>query len=254
MVKNHYKSERIQKTLPKLQDEQLAFTGMKINKHFLLVGGTGAGKTNALYDYIVQTSQPKKGTFRHIYICYKTDETLYDDMKTELKDGISFFKSVAEFPSVDVFPDASANDYKDKYLVIFDDCINDKDKGSYDKIRKYFTYGRKKGVTIAYLAQSFYDADSFIRKQMSYLLLLSIKGKRDLDNILRDFGGIDIETSVLYKIFKTATTPDGENEMPFLKIHVRNVKIANDLVVIFWNIFPIKMTAIMKNNYFIFLQ
>jgi len=37
------------KKLPKLNDHQLEFTG-----------GTGAGKTNCLYDYIIQTSKPKK--------------------------------------------------------------------------------------------------------------------------------------------------------------------------------------------------
>lgn len=224
MPRNYYRLERIQKKLPKQEDEQYQYTGMRINKHFLLVGGTGTGKTNGLYDYVVQTSQPPKGTFKHIYVCYKTDETLYEDMKEELGKGISFFKSVSEFPSVDEFPDSSVNDYKDKYLIVFDDCINDKDKNSYDKIRKYFTYGRKKGITIAYLAQSFYSADSFIRKQMSYLLLLSIKGKRDLNNILGDFGGLSIDKETLYKIFKTATKPDDENEFPLLKINCEKCK------------------------------
>jgi hypothetical protein len=63
MPQNYYKSDRIKKKLPKLNDEQLEFTGCPINKHILLCGGTGAGKTNALYDYIIQTSRPKKGTF-----------------------------------------------------------------------------------------------------------------------------------------------------------------------------------------------
>jgi hypothetical protein len=218
MPKNHYKNERIQKKLPKQTDEQYEFTGMKINKHFLIVGGTGTGKTNALYDYLLQTSQPNAGTFRHIYICYKTDETLYDDMKEQLKDGVSFYRSVNEFPSVDEFPDAASQDYKHKYLIVFDDCINDKEKASYEKIRKYFTYGRKKGITIAYLSQSFFGADGFLRKQISYLLLLSIKGKTDLNNILRDFGGLDVSKEELYRIYKVATTPR-DDDLPMLKIN-----------------------------------
>ena len=50
-------------------------------------------------------------------------------------------------------------------------CVNDKDKASYTKVKNYFTYGRKKGITLAYLTQSFFESDGFIRKQMSYLLL-----------------------------------------------------------------------------------
>ena len=219
MVLNYYTgNDRIKKRLPKMDDEQNQYTGMGINKHFLIVGGTGSGKSNALYDYLIQTSTPKKGTFRHIYICYKTDEILYDDLKEELKNGVSFFKSVAEFPKVDDFPDAITDDFKNKYLVVFDDCINDKDKESYKKIKDFFTYGRKKNVTIVYLAQSFFDADGFIRKQMSYLLLLSIKGKTDLNNILREYGSLQASPAELYRIFKIATTPKDENDIPFLKI------------------------------------
>jgi hypothetical protein len=82
----------------------------------------------------------------------------------------------------------------------------------------YFTYGRKKGLTIIYLTQSFFDSDSFIRKQMSYLILLENKGKTDLNNILREFGGLQVEKNELYKIAKYALTPDENDELPFLKI------------------------------------
>ncbi len=102
--------------------------------------------------------------------------------------GISFYKSIADLPSVDEFPDAIVNDFKHQYLIAFDDCVNDKDKVSYTKVKNYFTYGRKKGITLAYLTQSFFESDEFIRKQMSYLLLLSIKGRTDLNNISREYG------------------------------------------------------------------
>lgn len=217
MPPNHYKSKRIAAKLPKLTDEQYEYTGMKINSHFLIAGGTGTGKTNALYDYLIQTSKPSKGTFKHLYIVYKTDEPFYDDIREELNDNVSFFKSVAEFPDVDQFPDAILNDYKNKYLVVFDDCINDKDKASYTKIKNYFTYGRKKNITLCYLTQSFFDADGFIRKQMSYLLLLSIKGKTDLNNILREYGSLQADPKELFKIFQYATQPIDDN-LPFLKI------------------------------------
>jgi hypothetical protein len=52
----------------------------------------------------------------------------------------------------------------------------------------YFTYGRKKGLTII-----FFDSDSFIRKQISYLILLENKGKTDLNNVLREYGGLQVE-------------------------------------------------------------
>jgi hypothetical protein len=195
---------------------------MRINNHFLICGGTGTGKTNALYSYLLETSEPKNGTFKHIFVVYKTEEPLYEDLKEQLGNGISFYKSIADLPSVDEFPDAIINDFKHQYLIVFDDCVNDKDKASYTKVKTYFTYGRKKGITICYLSQSFFDADGFIRKQMSYLLLLSIKGRTDLNNILREYGSLQCDPKELYRIFKTATEKKGD-ELPFLKVDCNQV-------------------------------
>ena len=231
MPENYYKSDRIKKKLPKITDEQFQYTGMKINSHFLIAGGTGTGKTNALYSYLLETSKPRNGTFKHIFVVYKTEEPLYEDLKEQLGNGISFYKSIAELPSVDEFPDAIINNFKYQYLVVLDDCVNDKDKASYLKVKNFFTYGRKKGITLGYLSQSFFDADGFIRKQMSYLLLLSIKGRTDLNNILREYGSLQCEPKELYRIFKTATEKHGD-ELPLLKIdcnHVSNdVKFSRD--------------------------
>jgi hypothetical protein len=231
MPENFYKSSRIQKKLPKIKDEQFDYTGMRINSHFLICGGTGTGKTNALYSYLLETSRPKNGTFKHIFVVYKTEEPLYEDLKEQLGKGISFYKSITDLPSVDEFPDAINDNFKHQYLVVLDDCVNDKDKASYVKVKNYFTYGRKKGITLAYLTQSFFDADGFIRKQMSYLLLLSIKGKTDLNNILREFGSLQCDSKELYRIFKTATEKRGD-ELPFLKINCcacdDNVKFSRD--------------------------
>ena len=218
MPENFYNSTRIKKKLPKQNDLQFQYTLMKLNKHFMIAAGTGGGKTNALYSYLIETSKPKNGTFKHIFIVYKTDEPLYDDLKEQIQDGITFVKSISELLDVEEFPDSIEHKYKYNFLVVFDDCVNDKSKQDYDKVKKYFTYGRKKGITICYLTQSFYTADSFIRKQLSYILLLSIKGKRDLNNILSDFGSLEAEPDELYRVFKYATTPINDNDIPFLKI------------------------------------
>ena len=113
------------------------------------------------------------------------------------------------------------------------DSVNDKDKASYTKVKNYFTYGRKKRITLAYLTQPFFSAEGFIRKQMSYLLLLSIKGKTDLNNILREYGSLQTDPKELYRIFKTATEKHGDG-LPFLKINCNDcdndVKFSRDFI------------------------
>ena len=65
---NFYETESVKKRLPKTKDEQYEFTNIKIRTRNLLVGASGTGKTNAIMNYIYLSSQPKKGTFKHVYL------------------------------------------------------------------------------------------------------------------------------------------------------------------------------------------
>jgi len=229
-VINFYTVDKIKKYLPKINDEQEEYTGMKLFKHILICGATGAGKSNCFMNYLKRVSEGN-GTYKHIYICYKTPgEPFYQFLENNLKkDEVSFYKSVNDFPNVEDFSDQinekpikgmkkEKDKEKDKYLVIFDDCVNDKDKKALSKIEKYFTYARKKFITLMFLTQSYFDTSTFIRKQVSYVILCSIRGKRDLNLICKDFSfGIDSED--LMKLYKEATTKSNDDDMPFFKIN-----------------------------------
>ena len=66
---------------------------------------------------------------------------------------------------------------------------------------------------------------------MSYLLLLSIKGKTDLNNILREYGSLQADPKELFTLFKYATTKK-DDDLPFLKINCSqvddNIKFSKD--------------------------
>ena len=61
---------------------------------------------------------------------------------------------------------------------------------------------------------------------MSYIILLSIKGRTDINNILIEYGSLQCEPKELYRIFKTATEKHGD-ELPLLKIDCNQV--SNDV-------------------------
>jgi adenosyl cobinamide kinase/adenosyl cobinamide phosphate guanylyltransferase len=211
----YYKHPKMKDFVKERKDDQVEFTGMKLRRHILLCGPTGSGKSNALTSYLVQSSKPKKGTFAHIFVCYKTDEELYDALKEMIPaDKQSWFKTVREFPDVNEFPDNS----EDEYLVVFDDCINDISKLDLDKIKRYYTYGRKKGITICFLGQAFSSVNTFIRKNTSYLLLADIKGNRDLNFILRDYPIKDVDVKGLRRMYDCSTEKRSDNDMPVFKI------------------------------------
>lgn len=212
-IVNFYAQPKVKKFLSNGADPQRAITGMSINSRILFCGASGSGKTNALLNYISLTSQGE-GTFSQMYLCYKTDEPLYDYLRENMKggEGLQCFKSITEFPSASEFPDGTDS----KKLIVFDDCVLDKDKASQKKIGEFFAFGRKKGLTIAFLSQSYFDTPTFIRKQMNYLILTSIRGKRDLTLICRDYLGSTVSIEQLLQMYDEATSA----ELNFFKIDV----------------------------------
>ena len=92
---NFYETDKIKKKNPKREDQQLQYTGIKTRTRNLLCGASGAGKTNALLNYIYLTGKPRRATFRHIFLVFKTDEPLYDHLIEQAKDKITVIKDLA---------------------------------------------------------------------------------------------------------------------------------------------------------------
>lgn len=216
-IVNFYTLKGMQKYLPKVKDEQVKQSGMPLQKHILMCGGTGAGKTNSLMNYIEKTSVNGKPAFDHMMLVYKTDEPLYNYLKDHLKDNITMYNGFSKFPSVDSFPDAGPKHSK-QCLLVFDDCIQ-ATKKEMDLIRPYFIYGRKKNFTIVFLSQSFYQTDIFIRKQVSFVILNSINKKNDLRSILSDCAGSsDVDIDSLKNMYNYCKKKDDPTDIPFMKI------------------------------------
>ena len=99
-------------------------------------------------------------------------------------------------------------------LVIFDDCVADKNQ---EKISEYFLYGRKinnnLGCSCIYISQRYFGIPTTVRAQLNYMILLKIRGFRDLKLILKD-ANLGIEVEELEAIYNDAT----KNNLDFLKI------------------------------------
>lgn len=221
--KNFYKNQKLSKYLPKLKDNQKELTGIGITEHTLLCGKTGSGKSNTLLNFIEKSS----GTYKKIFLVYKTYEPLYrfledcingkncpeEDRKIILIEGLNN----KDMPKISDFKDLDEKNDK-LYLFIFDDCVNDTNKRDLEKILPFFVYGRKRGIHLFFLTQSYFDTNKFIRKNISHLILNGINGKTELRNILREkaIGDLDLDTlENMYNYCKTKRTQD---EINFMKI------------------------------------
>jgi hypothetical protein len=137
--------------MPKYRDEQKDRTGMPLQQHILAVGRTGSGKSQALCNYILESSHPTRGTFDRVVLVYKTWEPLYRyldsaingddarpaaasaDPKAMAHKKFQTFEWLENMPPITAFPDSSEKNQK-QTLVVFDDCVNDRDSKSLRKL------------------------------------------------------------------------------------------------------------------------
>ncbi len=124
------------------------------NSMILCIGGTGAGKSNALLKYIHRSS----GEFCQIMFCSfsTTDKPLYN-MLHEKEPQLNLIKNIEDVPELKIFDNKNKDENK---LIIFDDFINLSDKDM-KTINDFLIFGRKFGFTVWLMAQNYVE----LRKQ-----------------------------------------------------------------------------------------
>lgn len=191
---------------------------LELNKHSLVIGSTGSGKTNLLIDFLRRASKGK-GTFGHITICTKMEEPIYTYLESKIdKENIDIFYGLDKLPDID-------NEYwKNKSigvnLLIFDDMMAESLKAHDTKILPFFIRGRKKGdgITCWYLSQSYHAVPKKLRLQCSYIFLKKIGSNKDISMILKD-QSLGLTKDELISIYKYAL---GDDFVNFLTIDLIN--------------------------------
>ena len=87
-------------------------------------------------------------------------------------------------------------------LIIFDDMVTDIKK--HPIISEYFIRGRKKGASIMFLSQSFYNTPKIIRQNVNYVVILKLGETRDINSLLREVS-IGLTKEQLLDMYKEAT-------------------------------------------------
>ena len=215
---NFYTLDDVKKFSPKIQDDQLKFTGIPLCQHILFCGGTGSGKSNAIVNYIHLSGKGKTSAFDKILMLVKKVEPLTMYLKDKLKDDVEIYNDIKLFPKCNDFKDLS-NKNKKCYLLIIDDFVNDtNDKTTAKIILDYFTFGRNKGITCCFLSQSYYGTLKFIRLQVSWVILCGIRDNNDLRAILSTYNIGDVDFKTLKRMYDYAKAKEDDTDMSFLKI------------------------------------
>ena len=165
------------------------------NSMILCLAGTGAGKTNALLNYINRSS----GEFVDIIIFSgsTTQEPLYELLEEH---GVTLYNDIELLPELSEFED----DKDKKKLIIFDDFINIENK-KLKKIYNYLISGRKFSFTCWLMSQNYSSVPKVIIRNIQYFLLLKINDNVSLDNIIRNHNIADIDKAVIKSAYCLCT-------------------------------------------------
>ena len=170
----------------------------------LIMGGSGSGKINALFNLINNRPDIDK-----IYLYAKDSyETKYQYLinKRE-KEGLDHFddpKAFMEYSNdmQDVYK--NIEDYnpikKRKVLIVFDDMIADmiNNKKLNPIVTELFVRGRKINIPIVFITQSYFKVPKDVRLNSTHFFIMKIYNKRELQQIalnhssdIKDFMKID---------------------------------------------------------------
>lgn len=209
---NWYETKQMKELLPKSKPYDYSKTGIEPNSRILCCGTTGSGKTQALLHYI--RLSPK--LFSRIIVFYKESEKMYELLQVAMKGNVEFHSDLSELPKLkDLRKDM---DDEERVLLVLDDWMMELCSKQYKSvIPDYFIYGRKKGITMFLLCQSYFVVPKYLRSQMTYLILFEMISKRDINLIISDFDNKRKELLPIYK--KIVKTP-----LNFMKIEVRTNK------------------------------
>ena len=174
---NFYSNKKVQKHMTKSINPNYDFHQISVPFRGILIGSSGAGKTNLLMNIIV--AMPN--TFNHIFIYTKATEPLYDFLTTQLSSDLL----TISYDLDDLRNFAEKNYYGQTLLVVDDMCL-EKDQ---ECISELFVRGRKLagGISLLYLSQSYYKIPKTIRLQSDYIFILKVGAVKDLNLILSEY-------------------------------------------------------------------
>jgi hypothetical protein len=187
---NFYENPKVQKFMTKTINPNYDKHHISVPFRGILIGSTGSGKTNLLFNIINQMAN----TFNHIYIYTRAEEALYEFLESQIDSSLLTIKY-----DLDDLRKFNEKDYYGQSLVILDDMVNEKDQKI---ISELFIRGRKiaGGVSLLYLTQSYFKVPKLIRLQANYIFILKISGVRDLNMMLSEYS-LNATKQQLQKIY-----------------------------------------------------
>ena len=204
-ITNLYESTMLKKYAKKLKNPTEENTAIPYHSRNLVVGGSGAGKSHWVLNYIANSPN----TYGRVIVCsLGIVEPIYQALGEQLGPSI-LFRTPEEMPTLQMYQQdiesmTKRDDEPCQTLLIWDDIVNSTDKCTLKKVREYMCVGRKVGLTQFFITQSYFGTDKICRMQMTHLILMRLSDEQDLKRILAKFH-LGITLSELQEMHASAT-------------------------------------------------
>jgi hypothetical protein len=195
--------EMPKKYLLKSHNPNYEIHGIKLPFRMLIIGGSGAGKTQTLMNILHNFGD----TFQNLFVITKNrDEPLYNYLadKTAKGGGVEILEGIQNAPDLDKL------DKEEQTLIVMDDLVLERNQ---HQLEQYFIRARKLNCSLIYISQSYYAVPKMIRQNLTYLVIKRLNTLGDLFRIMREYS-LGVEKNELKKIYDASTT----NKQDFLLV------------------------------------
>lgn len=156
----------------------------------LITGPSNCGKTNILLNLIYNRNGIR---FKNIYLYSKS---IHQDKYKQLATILQGINEIGFFPYQNCDDVIAPSDAKPNSVVIFDDCITDKQRF----IEEYFSSGRHFQLDTIYLAQCYTRVPKHLIRDNVNFLIIFPQDLLNLKHIYNDHVGADMPFDKFYKM------------------------------------------------------
>ena len=177
--------------------------GIKLPFRMLIIGGSGAGKTQTLMNILHNFGD----TFQNLFVITKNRyEPLYNYLadKTEKQGGVQILEGIDNAPNLDEL------DKEEQTLIVMDDLVLERNQ---HQLEQYFIRARKLNCSLIYISQSYYAVPKMIRQNLTYIIIKRLNTLSDLFRIMREYS-LGVDKNELKRIYEASTS----NKQDFLLV------------------------------------